>query len=91
MNDNIFKGLVAELKIGSVIAVPCRNYDGWTYAKIKSVNAMGLVAVKALVGEPWTTYTHGGWATTAYQTFYPDAIRQLTKLLKTQKKEQDND
>lgn len=61
-------------KIGTVVKVPCRNYDGWTYAIIESVHSNGLVAVRALKGSPWNEYTHGGWSSTAYQTFYPDVV-----------------
>lgn len=61
--------------------VPCRNFEGYTIARIvrETTDRHGqkVVEVEALKGNPWSEYSHGGWCQTNKRRFYPEALKRI--------------
>ncbi len=58
-----------KLQIGTIVKAPCKNYSGWAYAEIERVGEQSCT-VRALFGNPWTEFSHGGYCPTNRRNIY---------------------
>ena len=69
-----------KLQIGTIVKAPCKNYSGWAYAEIERVGEQSCT-VRALFGNPWTEFSHGGYCPTNRRNIYIEMISLYEFLL----------